>query len=99
MIWCSNCRTNAGYDPEILILDEATSELDSESERLIQMVLTEYRQTHTVIAIAHRLSTIMAADRIFVLSHGGVAESGRHEELIAQGGIYARLWEIQSKAR
>lgn len=80
----------------ILILDEATSALDSEVELAIQQSLYKLMEDKTVIAIAHRLSTIAAMDRLLVLDQGRVVESGTHTELLADGGIYARLWEHQS---
>ena len=83
--------------PEILILDEATSALDSESERLIQQTMEEQRGSRTVIAIAHRLSTVAHADQILVLEDGRLVEQGIHEELLARGEIYARLWQLQSE--
>jgi len=82
-------------DPAILILDEATSSLDSESERHIQAALDNFVQGRTAIVIAHRLSTIQRADRILVLDGGQVAEEGTHETLLAKGGLYARLYETQ----
>ncbi len=83
-------------DAPILILDEATSALDSESERLIQNALDDLMKGKTVIAIAHRLSTISRMDRIIVLNQGEIAEAGNHEDLLAQKGLYARLWAMQS---
>jgi ATP-binding cassette subfamily B protein len=80
----------------ILILDEATSALDSESERLIQNALDDLMVGKTVIAIAHRLSTISRMDRIIVLDKGQIAEAGSHEALLAQRGLYAKLWAMQS---
>lgn len=82
-------------DSPILILDEATSELDSESEMLVQRALTNLMMNRTAFVIAHRLSTIRRADKIIVLDDGRIAETGTHAELLARGGIYSRLYEMQ----
>lgn len=81
--------------PKILILDEATSALDSHSEALVQAALEELMKSRTSLVIAHRLSTILAADQILVLEDGKLAEQGRHEELLARGGLYASLYRQQ----
>ncbi len=83
-------------NPDILILDEATSALDTESEKLVQEALNKLLVGRTSLVIAHRLSTIHNADRIVVVDHGRIAEQGTHAELMARGGIYAKLIEMQS---
>jgi subfamily B ATP-binding cassette protein MsbA len=85
-------------DPPILILDEATSALDAESEHVVQEALDRVMEHRTTFVIAHRLSTVVRASKIIVLDGGTVAEIGTHEELVARGGVYARLYEIQFQA-
>jgi len=82
-------------DPPILVLDEATSALDTESERLVQQALNNLMRGRTTLVIAHRLSTIRNADKIVVLDRGAIAESGRHEELVAHRGVYRKLYDLQ----
>jgi ATP-binding cassette subfamily B protein len=82
-------------DPRILVLDEATSALDTVSERLIQAAIERVMQGRTTIAIAHRLSTILRADLIVVIEKGRIIERGHHDELLAHGGLYARLYREQ----
>lgn len=83
-------------DPKILILDEATSNLDSESEQLIQRSLNQLRQNRTTFVIAHRLSTITSADQIWVMSEGRIIESGTHDLLMSQGGAYEKMVRLQT---
>jgi ATP-binding cassette subfamily B protein len=84
-------------DPQILILDEATSNLDSESEALIQLALDQIMKNRTSIVIAHRLSTILAADQILVVDQGKIVEQGQHNSLLASNGLYANLYHTQFK--
>jgi len=82
-------------DPAILILDEATSHLDSESEQAIQRALAEFTRGRTTLVIAHRLSTVQRADRIAVMHEGQITELGTHQELIRKDGLYKRLYNTQ----
>ena len=82
-------------NPPILILDEATSELDTESELLVQRALQNLMEGRTVLVIAHRLSTVRRADRILVLDDGRISEEGTHDDLVSGGGIYQRLHQLQ----
>ena len=79
----------------ILLLDEATSALDAENERLVQQALDQAMDGHTTLVIAHRLATVLKADRIVVMEDGRVVEQGSHTELVAKGGLYARLAALQ----
>lgn len=82
-------------DPEVLVLDEATASVDSDTEALIQEAVEELLEGRTAIVIAHRLSTIERVDRVVVMHHGRIVEEGTHEALLAKGGYYARLYELQ----
>ena len=85
------------YDPRILVLDEATSSVDTETEEMIQQAIGKMMAGRTSIVIAHRLSTIQKADKIIVLDHGEIKESGRHEDLLSREGYYAQLHKMQYK--
>jgi ATP-binding cassette subfamily B multidrug efflux pump len=85
------------YNPEILILDEATSSVDTESELMIQKAIEKITENRTSIIIAHRLSTIRKADKIMVMDHGSIVESGSHDELVLKNGYYKRLFDLQFK--
>ena len=84
-------------NPRVLILDEATSALDTESEKIVQAALDQLMVGRTSFVIAHRLSTIFNADQIYVIDHGHIQEHGTHEELLAKGGLYSTLYNIQFK--
>jgi ATP-binding cassette subfamily B protein len=83
-------------DPEVLVLDEATSDVDTETEMLIQRSLDDLTADRTTFAIAHRLSTIKDADKIVVLEDGRIVERGTHDELLDDDGLYAHLWGVQA---
>src|SRR5690606_3624077 len=83
------------YDPAILILDEATANIDTESEKVIQDALEVIQKDRTTLIIAHRLSTIQHADNIFVLENGKIKETGTHDELLALRGIYYQMYQMQ----
>jgi ATP-binding cassette subfamily B protein len=83
------------FDPTILILDEATSSIDTETEQLIQQAVERVMTDRTSLVVAHRLSTIQKCDRIIVLHHGELRESGTHNELLGLRGLYWRLYQLQ----
>lgn len=85
--------------PKILILDEATANIDSGTEALIQKSLSVLRQNMTLVVIAHRLSTILDADQIVVLHHGDLVEQGTHKSLLKQNGRYAQMYQLQQASR
>ena len=83
------------FDPAILILDEATSSIDTETEQLIQQAVERVLRDRTSLVVAHRLSTVQRADRIVVLHHGEIREQGSHQELLTLRGLYWRLYKLQ----
>ena len=83
------------HKPEVMILDEATVNIDTETEQLIQEALEKLMQNRTTIMVAHRLSTIQHADKIMVMHKGRIRETGTHQELLARNGIYKKLYELQ----
>jgi subfamily B ATP-binding cassette protein MsbA len=85
-------------DPALVVLDEATSSLDNESERLVEIAMEELLRGRSTLIIAHRLRTVRRADRVLVLDHGRVVESGTHEELVVGGGVYGRLYRAELRA-
>ena len=90
----SFARTLA-YQPSILVLDEATANIDTETESLITSALARLMEGRTTIMVAHRLSTIQHADKIIVMHHGQIKESGSHQELLAKNGLYKKLYDLQ----
>jgi subfamily B ATP-binding cassette protein MsbA len=82
-------------DPALVVLDEATSSLDNESERLVEIAMEELLRGRSTLIIAHRLRTVRRADRVLVLDHGRVVESGTHEELVSGTGVYGRLYRAE----
>ena len=85
------------YDPKIILLDEATSSVDSESEMMIQKAISEILKNRTSIVVAHRLSTIKEVDKIIVIDSGEIKEMGNHKELLEKNGFYKKLYEMQYK--
>jgi ATP-binding cassette subfamily B protein len=85
------------YDPKIIVLDEATSSVDTETEELIQQAIEKMMKGRTSIVIAHRLSTIQKAHKIIVMDKGEIKEQGTHEELLQQEGLYTQLYRMQYK--
>ncbi len=83
------------FDPSILILDEATANIDTETENVIQKALNVLKEGRTTLIIAHRLSTIQQADNIFVLEHGTIKEQGDHQSLLEQAGLYYQMYQMQ----
>ena len=84
------------HKPPVLIFDEATSSVDNETEFSIQRSIEKISKNHTIFVIAHRLSTVRYADKIFVLHKGEVVENGKHDDLLQRGGIYEKLWRVQT---
>jgi len=85
--------------PRILVFDEATSSLDSHTERAMQQTLTEVAEDHTTLVIAHRLSTVVDADHILVMAGGRIREQGTHRRLLEQQGVYTEMWQLQRRER